>query len=346
MSAHRNETILFLSVAVFSLSVASPSLAGGDTGTSGTWDQNPAPVYQQPVYQSPTYQQQTYQQPSYSQQYTPSGTQPQPGQKGYWASLLGQAFLQPLGIGAGGLVVDIASSLWSGIKSLFGGDKKSEQVAISQPTFQANMPVSFAGVPSNAVAPTPAPIPPGVTTASGVLYSIDRLDDNYLVRETIQAQPGVLPIFASGERFVIRYTSNLPGVVVIENIDARGVKAYLGTFVVQAGTEHRFPETKAMRLDNNIGTETYQLNFMPCLAQDYATRSDVMALQGKIPMCGSTQQAAQMIARSKGSSRAKGTFNEALQLADGSSGVVFSAAPYQNGDVLVTTFYLNHVASR
>lgn len=211
---------------------------------------------------------------------------------------------------------------------------------------QYNMPANPAGMMNAVFIPPPPPIPTNATTATGVMYAIDRINPDNSVRETITPQAGVSPSFESRERFAIRYTSNLPGVVLIMNVDALHKTAYLGTFVVRPGAEMRFPEAanRGMALDDNVGLETYQMFFMACLPPGLAAQPDAAAIKGLVPDCGSQAQAEQSIVLANKGRRTKGTYNEALQQADGASKVVLSMAPYEKGDVTVTTFTFNHVA--
>lgn len=215
----------------------------------------------------------------------------------------------------------------------------------NQQHVQYNVPANNTGIMNAVYQPAPPPITQNVGAVTGVMYAIDRLNSDYSIRETISPQVGVSPTFASRERFAIRYTSNQPGVVVIMNVDALQKTFYLGTFVVSPGADMRFPaETnKGMVLDDNVGLETYQMLFMACLPPEMANQPDVIARKGQIPECGPTAQAEQTIMLAQKGRRTKGTYSEALPQADGARKVVLSVAPYQKGDVTVTTFTINHV---
>ena len=192
----------------------------------------------------------------------------------------------------------------------------------------------------------PPPVSQNATVSSGVMYVIDRLNSDYTIRETITPQAGISPTFQSGEKFSVRYVSNMPGVVVFYNVDALQKQSYLGTFVVKPGYEMRFPEAsnKAMVLDNNVGLETYQMYFMACLPSEYANLPDVISRKGQIPECGTRSQAEQAILTAQKGRVAKGAYSEALQDAEGNTKVVLSSAPYEKGDVITTTFTMNHVS--
>jgi hypothetical protein len=216
---------------------------------------------------------------------------------------------------------------------------------VNQQPVQFNIAANTAGMMPAVFQPAPPPITPTVSAVAGVMYAIDRLNNDYSLRETITPQAGVSPTFQSREKFAIRYTSNQPGVVVIMNVDAQQKTFYLGTFVVAAGADFRFPQqtNKAMVLDDNVGLETYQMLFMACLPPQMANQPDVVARKWQIPECGPTAQAEQTILAAQKGRRSKGTYSEALQQADGTSNVVMSYAPYQKGDVTTTTFTINHV---
>lgn len=254
--------------------------------------------------------------------------------------------LPAVGAGVGGifgnLIVTVGSKLVSAVANKL--EQGSTSTSAQQPV-QYNVPANAISTTSAVYIPPPPPITSQVGMVTGVMYAIDRLGPDYSVRETISPQKGVSPVFQSREKFAIRYTSNLPGVVVITNVDAIQKTSYLGTFVVQPGAEMRFPQQrdKAMVLDDTTGLETYQMYFMACLPTQMLNQPDVAALRGQIPDCGSTAQAEQSVLYAQKGRRAKGTYNEVMQQPDGSRNVVLSAAPYEKGDVTTTTFTINHV---
>lgn len=280
-------------------------------------------------------------------------------QYGYQAppqqSFLEQFALPLVGQALGGVAGSVIQYFGGKLISALSAPEKAtpvEQVKTSQTQgypnqqpVQYNVPANNAGMMNAVYQPAPPPITQNVGAVTGVMYAIDRLNSDYSIRETISPQAGVSPTFASREKFAIRYTSNQPGVVVIMNVDALQKTFYLGTFVVSPGADMRFPaETnKGMVLDDNVGLETYQMLFMACLPPEMANQPDVIARKGQIPECGPTAQAEQTIMLAQKGRRTKGTYSEALPQADGARKVVLSVAPYQKGDVTVTTFTINHV---
>ncbi|TXH86981.1 MAG: hypothetical protein E6Q78_15655 [Rhodoferax sp.] len=254
--------------------------------------------------------------------------------------------LPAVGAGVGGifgnLIVAVGSKLISAVTNRL--EQGANPSAVQAPP-QYNLPANAVQATNAVYIPPPPPVPSQVGMVTGVMYAIDRLGPDYSVRETIIPQLGVSPVFQSREKFAIRYTSNLPGVVVIMNVDSIQKTSYLGTFVVQPGAEMRFPQQrdKGMVLDDITGLETYQMLFMACLPTQMLNQPDVAALRGQIPDCGSTSQAEQNVLYAQKGRRAKGTYNEVMQQPDGTRNVVLSAAPYEKGDVTTTTFTINHV---
>lgn len=247
----------------------------------------------------------------------------------------------------GGLLGDAIEGGLTMLKNSFSSNSSANKQDLTllplEGQAQLNLP---ANSENGGFIPAPPPITQEVKAVAGVLYLIDRLNPDSSVRETISPQIGVSPAFQSGERFAVRYTSNFPGVVVFLNIDAQKKTSYLGTFVVKNGVEMRFPEpiNKGMRLDDNIGSETYQMLFVACIPPNLSNQLEVAELQGKIPNCGTISQAEQTVMLAQKGRRTKGTYSEALQQADGTNKVVLSVAPYEKGDVTVTTFSLDHIA--
>lgn len=274
------------------------------------------------------------------------GVSPPPEQ-----SLVERFFLPVVGTAVGGI--------FGGVINLYGG-KLIRHLSTDQPqapaagqqlqspptqSMQYNVPANNIGMTNAVYQPPPPLIPKDGGSVTGVMYVIDRLNPDYSLREIVTPQQGVAPIFASREKFAIRYTSNLPGVVVITNVDALQKTYYLGTFVIKPGMEMRFPaETnKGMVLDDNVGLETYQMLFMACLPAQFRNQPDVMKQRDKIPECGTTTQAEQTILLAQKGRTAKGTYSEALTQADGNRNVMLSIAPYERGDVTTTTFTIQHV---
>jgi hypothetical protein len=269
-------------------------------------------------------------------------------------SLFEKFFLPVIGAAVGGIFGGVINMYGGKLISHLSSDESSVKPPPASPQRQPLQPAQY-NIPSNEVGmmntvyQPPAPtIPKDVKAVTGVMYVIDRLNSDYSIREIVTPQQGVAPTFESREKFAIRYTSNLPGVVVIMNVDALQKTSYLGTFVVTPGMEMRFPaETnKGMVLDDNVGLEAYQMLFMACLPPQMANQPDVMARKGQIPECGATDKAEQTILSTQMGRKAKGTFNEAIQQSDGTKNVMLSVAPYEKGDVTTTTFTINHILPR
>ena len=270
-------------------------------------------------------------------------------------SLFDKFVIPVVGAAVGGFFGSVIQHVGGKLFSAFTSPEKTPTAQQLQPPqaqgytnqqpVQYNVPANSAGMMNAVYQPAPPPITPNVAAVTGVMYAIDRLNSDYSIRETISPQAGVAPTFESREKFAIRYTSNQPGVVVIMNVDALQKTFYLGTFVVSPGADMRFPEesNKGMALDDNVGLETYQMLFMACLPPEMGNQPDVIARKGQIPECGPTAQAEQTIMNAQKGRRTKGTYNEALPQADGARKVVLSVAPYQKGDITVTTFTINHV---
>jgi len=70
--------------------------------------------------------------------------------------------------------------------------------------------------------------------------------------------------FKNGDRFIIRFASNLPGVVVGYNIDPNKVKTKVGTWEVAGGDPLRLPAKGSFKFVGGAGEEILQFQLYPC----------------------------------------------------------------------------------
>lgn len=75
---------------------------------------------------------------------------------------------------------------------------------------------------------------------------------------------------ATGDRFILKFTANMPGLLRAENIDAKGITTDLGAFVIPAGEGVSIPKAKAFRMVGEPGQEQMRLVFQPCRAYSTA----------------------------------------------------------------------------
>lgn len=75
---------------------------------------------------------------------------------------------------------------------------------------------------------------------------------------------------STGDRFILKFTANMPGLLRAENIDAKGITTDLGAFVIPAGEGVSIPKAKAFRMVGEPGQEQMRLVFQPCRAYSTA----------------------------------------------------------------------------
>ena len=143
--------------------------------------------------------------------------------------------------------------------------------------------VAKAAFPSfDAKAAASTPIVPALVVA------VDQVDPQSFQTIGQLDVKGGSPTLRTGDVFAIRFATNLPGLVKIENVDAQGVVSDLskgGAYQVIPGRDNRIPRTKGMKLVGDTGLETFTLNFYPCMPNPPPPEGLPASLQGRLLDC-------------------------------------------------------------
>jgi hypothetical protein len=216
------------------------------------------------------------------------------------------------------VVQQAAGSLASGIGSLFSRLFASATTP-SQEAKSASAPAVAAAYPPPIPAATgsPAAMPTGPIIASAgpdlsgtvskaafpsfdskaaaatpivpaLVIAVDQVDPQSFQTIGQLDVKGGSPTLRTGDVFAIRFATNLPGLVKIENVDAQGVVSDLskgGAYQVIPGRDNRIPRTKGMKLVGDTGLETFTLNFYPCMPNPPPTEGLPASLQGRLLDC-------------------------------------------------------------
>jgi hypothetical protein len=100
-----------------------------------------------------------------------------------------------------------------------------------------------------------------------------------------------VPVAGSGARlrtgdvFVLQFSTNLPGLVRLENTDPAGKVADLGTYTVLVDQLNRIPRDKGIQLQGTPGTERLRFYFYPCMPVEGLSKRWAADFHGKLPAC-------------------------------------------------------------
>lgn len=116
-------------------------------------------------------------------------------------------------------------------------------------------------------------------------YVIQQLEPaDFAVRRQLMLGVGD-PVLRTGDVFALQYSTSLPGLVRLENVDVDGRVAHLGTYAVHADQLNRLPADKGIRLEGKPGLEQLRMYFYPCLPPDAPGRPYAERLAGVLPPC-------------------------------------------------------------
>jgi len=194
---------------------------------------------------------------------------------------------------------------------------------------------------------TPEGVADAGPTAPAVGYVIQQLEPGSLaVRRHLTLGIGE-PVLSTGDIFALQYSTSLPGLVRLENVDGEGRVAHLGTYVVHADQLNRLPADQGIRLEGKPGLEVLRMYFHPCLPPATAARpatTSVAAVTVGLPAClrpGGGAPATEVAAL--GTLRPRAMVNlsqpEPTMAFVGSDG-------FRAGDVLLTEVRIRHEAVR
>ncbi len=98
-------------------------------------------------------------------------------------------------------------------------------------------------------------------------------------------------LLRTGDVFVVQFSTSLPGHVRLENVDARGQTADLGTYTVLVDQLNRLPRDKGIQLQGQPGLERLRFYFYPCLPAEAADKAWVAEFKDRLPACAATPMA-------------------------------------------------------
>ena len=175
------------------------------------------------------------------------------------------------------------------------------------------------------------------TVTPSVVYALDRVDPStFATIGAIDLSQGAA-VLHTGDVFAIRYSTNLPGQVHIDNIDSAGATNSLGNFTVLAGRDNRIPKTKGFQLAGVTGAEQFKMYFYPCAAADPNGGTGNAA--ASLPPCNQ-DTTAKLLKASKRLILAKSAVN--LESPDPTI-AVSAAQNYRPNDVTENDFALQHM---
>jgi hypothetical protein len=186
---------------------------------------------------------------------------------------------------------------------------------------------------------TAAAAAPAVTPALG--YAMEQLDPASFALLRPITVAGAPPLLRTGDVFVLQFSTNLPGQVRLENTDAQGKVADLGTYTVLVDQLNRLPRDKGIQLQGRPGHERLRFYFYPCLPPEAAGKPWFADFHGKLPACGATPALQTAQAKPLGTVAPRALVN----LAQPDTTMVFAgASDYQTGEVTVMDAVIRHVA--
>jgi hypothetical protein len=272
------------------------------------------------------------------------------------------------------VVQQAAVSLASGIGSLFSRLFSSATKPSEQPKSAAAPAVAPAYPAIPASMGSPAAMPPGPIIASAgpdmsstvakaafpsfdakaaaatpivpaLVVAVDQVDPQSFQTIGQLDVKGGSPTLRTGDVFAIRFATNLPGLVKVENVDAQGAVSDLskgGAYQVIPGRDNRIPRTKGMKLVGDTGLETFTLNFYPCMPNPPPPEGLPASLQGRLLDC-STMAEKQLGLNSANAGMVRSAVN--LEIEDHTilAGAVTDFTPT---NVIRLQFTVQHVASQ
>ena len=182
---------------------------------------------------------------------------------------------------------------------------------------------------------------PALVPALG--YAMEQLDPaSFAVLRPIPVA-GSGALLRTGDVFVLQFSTSLPGQVRLENIDAQGRVADLGTHTVFVDQLNRIPRDKGIQLRGQPGLERLRFYFYPCMPPEAAGMSWAAEFQGKLPPCAAAPVLQSANAGSYATPFGTVVPRALVNLAQPDANLVFAGSPeYQPGDVTVMEAQIRH----
>ena len=172
-------------------------------------------------------------------------------------------------------------------------------------------------------------------------HAIDQLDPtSFDVLRSLPLDEATASL-KTGDVFAIRYATNLPGQVRLENIDPGGQINDLGVYTVFPGATNRIPSDHGIKLVGRPGVEVIRLYFFPCLPGGPDMEALKAEFGNRLPGCGEGQNP-RVAAAAKGVIKTRSLQN----LSQPDNKVSFSGtSDYERNDVTSTALMIQHVKS-
>ena len=174
-------------------------------------------------------------------------------------------------------------------------------------------------------------------------YAMEQLDPvSFAVLRPIPVA-GSGALLRTGDVFVLQFSTSLPGQVRLENIDAQGRVADLGTHTVFVDQLNRIPRDKGIQLQGQPGLERLRFYFYPCLPAEAAAKPWAAEFQGKLPPCKAASMLQSANAGSYSTPFGAVVPRALVNLAQPDPNLVFAGSPeYQPGDVTLMEAQIRH----
>ena len=170
-------------------------------------------------------------------------------------------------------------------------------------------------------------------------YALDQLDPGSFAVVRSYEVRDKSPTLKTGDVFAIRYATNLPGQVRLENIDPAGARSDLGVYVVLPGKDNRIPLDRGIKLTGQSGTEVVKLYFYPCFPPTAASQDLAGGLKDRLPLCGNGPNP-KVVAAASGEIRTRSLVN----LSQPDKTMSFAGtAEYQPNDVTTSALTIEHI---
>jgi hypothetical protein len=201
----------------------------------------------------------------------------------------------------------------------------------------ARKPASRKAATPATAASAPAPIVPALA------WAMEQLDPGSFAVLRPVPVGGSGALLRTGDVFVVQFSTSLPGHVRLENVDAKGQTADLGTYTVLVDQLNRLPRDKGIQLQGQPGMERLRFYFYPCLPAEAADKAWVAEFKDRLPACTTTP-----VAQTAGLGTNAGTLGTVkpralVNLAQTDAHVAIAGSTdYQPGDVTLMEALIRH----
>lgn len=179
-------------------------------------------------------------------------------------------------------------------------------------------------------------------------YAMEQLDPiSFAVLRPVPVG-GSGALLRTGDVFVLQFSTSLPGQVRLENIDAQGRVADLGSYTVMVDQLNRIPRDKGIQLQGQPGLERLRFYFYPCLPAEAAGKRWAAEFRGRLPACGNGSTQSASLGNAGGGARSFGvvTPRTLVNLTQPDTHLAFAgSSDYQPGEVTLMEAQIRHEAN-